>query len=346
MTSFLPRVTPRRWLALATLSVAGLLGLGASAPANAALQCTITGSAAISFGTITVPRDTLVGTPIGSMQSSTVSVNCPSNPGTVPPYNNGWYIQYYPQLTVSAVAGVWNTGIAGIGIKVIDVTYSNKVMSALGVGRWDDFGAPITNTTAFTGSFTFTYQLVKTAAQVTSGGAINIPQLFTLVSHNIPINVTSPALVTISVNNTSIVATTCTVTTPSVSVTLPSVNASVLGTVGTTAGNQSFSIGLSCQSGANVYVTLTDATSPGNTTSNLTLASGSTAAGVKLRVLKSGGSPVSYGPDSAVAGNTNQWLVGASASTTSIPLTAQYISTGTVTPGTVKGLATFTMSYQ
>lgn len=352
MTFFLPRALShgshrsRRWLTIATLSVAGLLGLGVSASANAALQCTITGSAAISFGTITVPRDTPVGTPLSSVQSSTVSVNCPSNPGTVPPYNNGWYMQYFPQLAVSPVAGVWNTGIAGIGIKVIDVTYGNKVMSSLGVGSWDDFGAPITNTNAFTGSFTFTYQLVKTAAQVKSGGAINIPQLFTLVSHNIPLNVTSPALVTISVNNTSIVATTCTVTTPSVSVTLPSVNASALGTVGTTAGNQNFSIGLSCQSGANVYVTLTDATAPGNTTSNLTLASGSTATGVKLRVLKSGGSPVSYGPDSAVAGNPNQWLVGASASTTSIPLTAQYISTGTVTAGTVKGLATFTMSYQ
>jgi hypothetical protein len=65
-------------------------------------------------------------------------------------------------------------------------------------------------------------------------------------------------------------------------------------------------------------------TIPGNTTSNLTLASGSTATGVALRLLNSGGTVVSYGPDSAVAGNPNQWLVGASASTTRIPLTAQY----------------------
>lgn len=328
------------------LCAAGCAGLIASAPAHAALQCTITGSAAISFGTLTVPRDTPVGTSIGPVRSSAISVNCPSNPGTVPPYNNGWYIQYYPQLTGSPVAGVWNTGIAGIGIKVVDVTYGNKMLSTLNVGGWDDFGAPITTTAAFQGSFTFTYQLVKTAAQVTTGGAVNIPQLFTLVSHNIPVNVTSPALVTISVNNTSIVATTCTVTTPSVSVALPTVNASALSPVGTTVGNTNLSIGLSCQAGANVYVTLTDATAPGNTTSNLTLASGSTATGVALRLLNSSGTVVSYGPDSAVAGNPNQWLVGASASTTRIPLTAQYISTGTVGPGTVKGLATFTMSYQ
>ncbi|MCX4171800.1 MULTISPECIES: fimbrial protein [Paraburkholderia] len=346
MKKFLSYGALRRCFGILMLVAAGCAGLIASVPAHAALQCTITGSAAISFGTLTVPRDTPVGTAIGPVQSSTVSVNCPSNPGTVPPYNNGWYIQYYPQLTSSAVTGVWNTGIAGIGIKVVDVTYGNTTLSSLAVGKWGDFGAPITTTAAFQGSFTFTYQLVKTAAQVTTGGAVNIPQVLTLVSHNIPVNITSPALVTISVNNTSIVATTCTVTTPSVSVTLPTVNASALSPVGTTVGNTNLSIGLSCQAGANVYVTLTDATTPGNTTSNLTLASGSTATGVALRVLNSGGTAVSYGPDSAVAGNRNQWLVGASSSTTRIPLTAQYISTGTVGPGTVKGLATFTMSYQ
>jgi type 1 fimbria pilin len=336
----------RKCFGIFILFAAGCAALIASVPAHAALQCTITGSAAISFGTLTVPRDTPVGTAIGPVRSSTVSVNCPSNPGTVPPYNNGWYIQYYPQLTSSAVVGAWNTGIAGIGIKVVDVTYGNTTLSTLALGKWGDFGAPITTTAAFQGSFTFSYQLVKTAAQVTTGGAVNIPQLLTLVSHNIPANITSPALVTLSVNNTSIVATTCTVTTPSVSVALPTVNASALSPVGTTVGNTNLSIGLSCQAGANVYVTLTDATAPGNTTSNLTLASGSTATGVALRLLNSSGTVVSYGPDSAVAGNPNQWLVGASASTTRIPLTAQYISTGTVGPGTVKGLATFTMSYQ
>ena len=312
----------RKWLCCAAF---GLLGWGASGSAQAALQCTINGTAAISFGTITVPRDTSVGTALGSTRSSTVSANCPSNPGTV--------------------AGAWNTNVAGIGIRVIDVSYSNKSLSSLGVGSWDNFATPITTSAAFTGSFTFTYQLVKTAASVTASGPLIIPSLLTLVSHNVPANVTSPSLVTISVNNTSIVATTCSVTTPSIRVALPSVNASALSPVGTTQGNTNFNIGLSCQAGANVYVTLTDVTNPGNTSSNLSLASGSTASGVSLRILN-GASPVNYGPDSAVAGNPNQWLVGASTSTTSIPLSVQYISTGTVAPGTVKGLATFTMSYQ
>ena len=58
------------------------------------------------------------------------------------------------------------------------------------------------------------------------------------------------------------------------------------------------------------------------------------------------GVPVAYGPDSAAGGAVNQWFVGTSDSLTEVPLTAQYISTDTVTPGVLKGIATFTMSYQ
>ncbi|WP_157657276.1 fimbrial protein [Burkholderia ubonensis] len=137
----------------------------------------------------------------------------------------------------------------------------------------------------------------------------------------------------------------CTVTTPNVNVTLPPVSAGKLNQAGATAGDTGFNIGLSCQSGSNVYVTLTDLTDPSNTTTNLSLVPGSTASDVKLRILRNG-NPVGFGPDSADPGNTNQWLVGPSSSTSSIPLSAQYVSTGRVTPGTVKGAATFTLSYQ
>ncbi|KVO43095.1 hypothetical protein WL02_03365 [Burkholderia ubonensis] len=106
-----------------------------------------------------------------------------------------------------------------------------------------------------------------------------------------------------------------------------------------------FNIGLKCYSSAFLYVTLTDLTAPGNTSNQLTLAPASTAKGVKLRILRNG-SPVGYGPDSRVAGNPNQWYVGRASTTTNIPLSAQYIATGPVSAGTVKGVATFTMSYQ
>ncbi|WP_080414796.1 fimbrial protein [Burkholderia ubonensis] len=137
----------------------------------------------------------------------------------------------------------------------------------------------------------------------------------------------------------------CNVTTSLVNVRLPPVNAGQLNSIGATAGDMGFNIGLKCYSSAFLYVTLTDLTAPGNTSNQLTLAPASTAKGVKLRILRNG-SPVGYGPDSRVAGNPNQWYVGRASTTTNIPLSAQYIATGPVSAGTVKGVATFTMSYQ
>ncbi|WP_179950203.1 hypothetical protein [Burkholderia sp. MSMB1826] len=79
--------------------------------------------------------------------------------------------------------------------------------------------------------------------------------------------------------------------------------------IGAATGDTGFNIGLKCQSGASLYVTLTDLTAPANTSDQLTLAPASTAKGVKLHILRNG-SPVGYGPDSRVAGNPNQWYVG------------------------------------
>jgi type 1 fimbria pilin len=137
----------------------------------------------------------------------------------------------------------------------------------------------------------------------------------------------------------------CNVLTPSVPVPLQPISASKLSAIGTTAGDKDFNIALSCKAGSNVYVTLTDLTDTGNLTNQLTLTQDSSAKGVKLRILRNG-NPVNYGPDSAATTTPNQWYVGPSATTTSIPLSAQYIATGQVSPGTVKGVATFTMSYQ
>lgn len=341
----------RRSFGILIVCVVGSAGLIFSASAHAA-ACTITMSpTAINFGTVTVPRDAAVGTPIGPVQTSSGSWSCPANPGTGNPNDIGNKSGF--QLTVDGNYqrggnNAWRTHMDGIGVKVLDTSYPNKWLSDTPLHYWDvtvptnqTMWDTVTNNTS-SGILTLTYQLVV-IGKVTTG--LLDTTLFFLGYHNVATGVSYLYEIPISVTAT-IVASTCMVTTPSINLTLPTVKASLLSPVGTTAGNTAFSIGLSCQTGANVYVTLTDATDPGNTTSNLTLASGSTATGVQLRLLKSGGTPVSYGPDSADAGNQNQWLVGASASTTNIPLTVQYISTGTVGAGMVKGLATFTMSYQ
>ncbi|WP_425497095.1 fimbrial protein [Paraburkholderia humisilvae] len=137
-------------------------------------------------------------------------------------------------------------------------------------------------------------------------------------------------------------------TTPAISVSLPAMSSSVFQRVGSTAGAQTTSINLNCPSSTiRVFITLTDSTTPSNTSTTLSLKPGSTAQGVGLQILNAG-NPVSFGPDSPSAGTTNQWLAGVSnGGVMSIPLVIQYVQTESlVRPGTVNGVATFTMSYQ
>jgi type 1 fimbria pilin len=139
----------------------------------------------------------------------------------------------------------------------------------------------------------------------------------------------------------------CSVNTTALAVTLPQAHTSALMNVGATTGAQQFNLSLTCPAGINVNVTFTDASKPSNTTNTLGLAPGSTAGGVGLQILN-GTTPIAYGPDSAAVGNLNQWSAGVSTDGVfNIPLTAQYVRTSAaLNPGTVKGMATFTMSYQ
>lgn len=157
----------------------------------------------------------------------------------------------------------------------------------------------------------------------------------------------SAETLTVTASNGTVTGVTCQVTNTAIAVNLPTVSVQKLVAAGQTAGATSFSIPLNCATGgANVHVTLTDATNAANTSTLLSLKGTSTAGNVKLRIMRGDGSAINYGPDSAVAGTTNQWLVGPSASTSSIPLTVQYYATGTTTPGVVQAAATFTLSYQ
>jgi type 1 fimbria pilin len=150
-----------------------------------------------------------------------------------------------------------------------------------------------------------------------------------------------------TVANNAVTATSCQVLTSSLSVKLPNISNSMLNAVGTTTGDTRFSIELNCQAGVSVFMTLTDATSGGNTTGLLSLKPASTATGVKLRILKSDGSVIRFGPDSPLPGNINQWLVGSSGTTNNIALTVQYYRDGeTIGNGSIEAAATFTLSYQ
>jgi type 1 fimbria pilin len=145
---------------------------------------------------------------------------------------------------------------------------------------------------------------------------------------------------------------TCSVTTPSVAMPMPAVAARDFRGVGSFAGSVTRNITLSCAGGTSgatrdVFITVTDQTTPANRSDVLSLTPTSVASGVALQLLR-GSTLVRYGADSTTIGNPNQWLVGTTGNATvQIPLTARYIQTGSsIRPGSANGLASFTMSYR
>lgn len=158
-------------------------------------------------------------------------------------------------------------------------------------------------------------------------------------------NTSAPAF--LSMPPTSIAARTCTVTTRTVAFQLPEIRTSTLPNIGSTGGSATRTIQLNCPSANNVRMVISDATTPANRSSTLTLSPDSTAAGVGIQVLHNG-NVVLYGADSSSAATVNQFAIGDNlVGLVSIPLSAQYIRTDAdLRAGSVRGAATFTMSYQ
>lgn len=143
---------------------------------------------------------------------------------------------------------------------------------------------------------------------------------------------------------------TCSVNTQNLQVNLPAIEAKQLSSDGATTGNTPFTLWVNCPSTTpvNVYMTLTDNSKPGQTNSTVvSAASGSSASGVGVQISDQNGLPITLGPDSSMAGNPGQFLVRSNLTgSIPIPFTANYIRTGAIKPGTLKAVATFTMSYQ
>ncbi|MGX5731389.1 fimbrial protein [Pseudoxanthomonas beigongshangi] len=337
-----------RWLYTLVLVLAPM------APAQAQ-YCTYTShpyDSAVRFGfpgNVRVP----VGAPDGTVLASTVMTMSYSCPGTLSA--SGWSFVYRSLFTSSStVPGdlYYSTGHMGLAIRVTNLDNGQQMKNdtSQGLVQWIP---PILGTAPVSGSLNFKFELVKLNDLIYNPNPSLAAGLsLTFGEFRIVNNATSNKFRGLNIMwdnepiKISTIPRSCSVTTGDTSVYLDKVWTSQLKSPGITAGDKAFTVGLRCSAGTNVYVTLTDLTDPGNTGNQLTLTSDSTASGVKLRLLKSNGDPVSFGPDSSAFGNRNQWFLGASATTTGIPLTAQYISTGPVKAGVVKERASFTLSYQ
>jgi len=282
-----------------------------------------------------IPRDRAVGSespgPAGHFDRIT---NSSSNPATCP-------ITKTSTVSGTLAPGftdVYQTSLPGIGVRFKYTADTN--------GNY--ITAPHTETVTFanTGDYPlFRRADIVVTGQIGSGTLSSLPSMTLTYSSS---SCLTPRSTTMTLSsNTVVTALTCSVTTPNLSVTLPPVPSINLRPSGTTAGTTNFAIGLNCGNGgsSSVHMTLTDMASTTNRTSRLTLNSSSTAKGVALQILRNG-APISFGPDSAVAGTQNQLTIGSASGLSSIPLSVRYVSTGLVVPGTVKAAATFTMSYQ
>ncbi len=336
-----------------TRRLRGLLVQGASSlvlllsGAAVVAQTVIFSPATLSFspaGPYSVPRDAAVGSQVARALAAATATGITCALIETAAVNG---------TEVSAGSGIYQTSVSGIGVSfyVVSGPSQTLITSANGGYTSGTISAP------GNGALPGIQANLLVTGQVVSGyslsGLPSVTVTFTPTgncSWSTGITNTLPT----SANNSAVVPITCTVTTPSVSVNLPVISLSALSAVGKTGGDTGFPIGLSCASGANVYITLSDVTTPTNTTSLLTLASSSTARGVKLRILNGAG-PIDFGPDSPVAGTTHQWLLGASSSINGVTLTVQYYrddtdpagtAPATLSAGSVRAQATFTMSYQ
>ncbi len=295
-------------------------------------------------GPYSVPRDAAAGTQIATATATATAGEITCNLVETATVNG---------TEVAAGSGIYQTSVSGIGVRfhVVDGPGRTLITSSAGGYTSGTINAPgagalpgIEANLVVTGQIVSGYSLTSLPGVTVTFTPTGSCGWSTGIANTLPANA----------GNSAVLPITCTVTTPSVSVNLPVVSLASLSAVGQTAGDTRFPIGLSCASGANVYITLGDATTPANTSSLLTLAPDSTARGIKLRILNSAGA-VNFGPDSAEAGTSHQWLLGASSSVSGAPLTVQYYRDDTdasaaapapLAAGSVHAQATFTLSYQ
>lgn len=329
--SFLVVRLAARWMAGLFVLFFGLSGWSYA-------SCSITSGSAYYYtppvSSLTIARDAAVGKVLydsGWVHGSGISFQC----------SGGFTVDYGYTSSRALAPGytdVYQTGLAGIGIRIqwtnsltpggvmtmtSPMTSWNPGISSGQFGPMPGFRVQLLNTGPVTpGVITFSNPVAKASYGGILAGQVSM--------NSITVNVLS-----------------CSVSTSSVAVQMPTALLAAFPAVGSTTGSTPFNINLNCAAGIKLMMTLTDSTSPSNTSGNLSLTSTSTAKGVAYQI-KYNGNTVLYGPDSPAIGNTNQFLVQnpTAAGNLSLPFTVSYVRTGTVVAGSANALATFTMSYQ
>ncbi|BAV76349.1 putative fimbrial adhesin [Pseudomonas chlororaphis subsp. aurantiaca] len=305
---------------IATLFTALLLLPGAARAACNFTSGTST-SVSLNFGTVTVQRDTPVGTVL-----ATTSV--PSSSGTIRCTTTFNYLGALDIFRTPSSYGnnVYDTNIQGVGLQ-------------LTMGGYASSAFPFTKSRgAISGLIvagTVSANLIKTSSGAVGGGNLNVGRLGT---------VSLDTLLTTTINLTgtnTIAPVACSVTNTTINVPMGNVQRSTFTGVGYEGNPVQFFIPLNCDAATRVNFQI-DATAdssgvPGVMAINSS-ATGNAASGVGIRITRSG-APVAFGTVIPVGTVANAGMY-------NIPLIAQYYQTlPNVTAGQANGTATFTMTY-
>lgn len=324
-------------------------------PASASSTCMPGNvSKVLNAGTIVIPANAPSGTVVSTIAPADFQMRCAFLNNT--PFNTT--VTATLQLSVTAAlapgfADVYKTSVDGLGIRYVfnaptcngsNLPLSNSllripcVVSGVIGGQYQDTNVTVT-------AIFVTYGAVKPGATTLSSVPL-LAEAYEMSDNPGKLWPQSLPVYTGSATGTLNTAT-CSVQTQDVAVYLPTpaVRAFAAG-VGAVAGRTAFHLDFTCSTGAQVSIVITDVVTPANRSNVLTLSPESTVTGIGVQVLKGDGTPVVFGPDAVGLGVVNQWLIGASPNGVLVlPMSAQYIRTGAVTPGSVKAMATFTMSY-
>jgi type 1 fimbria pilin len=313
--------------------------------AGSAADCTGALPLTVNLPAVSVPAKLAVGQPIpGASAAFGVPVNCTVNPGA------DWYITTNPAASITLVPGysdVYTTSGMGAGVGFRMRNAAGAVMTPVnyqGTVSTYDMGPSQNGSNVLQGRF----ELVKTGtATVGSFGFSSWAHVPNQEWAN-GTGATSTINFKYTILNNSVPS--CSVTTPDIVVTLPTVSSSAFQGVGATAGTTMLNLGLQCDANAKPAISITDSAAPSNQTNALTLASGSSATGLGVQILYQM-TPMFFGPatysyTTSSTSNTSNVSLGTLSGTQNVVFQARYIRTAaSVTAGTVRALATFTMNY-
>ena len=272
----------------------------------------------IAAGNIVIQRDIPVGTTFATVVS----------PGTTAGFGctTTWSYQWFPMIfsvsaNISNAEPVWQTNIPGVG-----VSFGQQSPVAMGANRYGNW--PNGRTLYFikygaTGSGTLTTGIVMQGRVVSPTSMIGMN-----------VKLVSGTITTVA----------CSITTPNLSFPIGNV---LVNTFGSTVGfvnptQNTQNLGLNCDIGANVNVTLSGTQNPDTTNQSVLALSNQGSAGVATGV----GVQLVYG-STPLTLNSTLFLKTSTTAQTTLPLVARYYQTKTtVTTGDANASATLTLTYQ